>query len=305
MRMKTLTTQYNSFAEKTGRIGTLWLMLLALFLFSVASDVIYGTANDTTEAVKVLLLLLIGIIGFVVFRSLLGSEDVTKPSFNKPALKTKRVKKTPVKELADSQINNISEKSISKDALDAQDLSSDDFDKKTEQQNLIASEVKLEVQEIHKESDEQAVVSQHTPSNRLMSLREEMQAVASTERAAKQREFFLQEDGNDTKEYLGVNIIDIVKISERFATDIKVSEIQTLMQSHVHDEHIVAIWLLINKYKNADQELAHTLFNFYLENRNLVNNWDMIDLASRNILGAHIQKNKNDRQSWTIQIVSP
>lgn len=287
--MKNLASQYNLFAHKAGRVGTLWLMLLGLFLFSVVSDVAYGTANDTTEAIKVLLLVLIGIIGFLVFRSLLGVEKNSKPSFNKPALKVKRK----------TQTLNTHQELLTKEQLDKRDTQNgvptqESTFENDAPQELIKSNLDVVVDE---QSDESPVViTSQVISTRLADIRDEMRAVASTERATKQREFFLQEDKNDSKEYLGVNIIDIVKISERFAEDIRISEIQTLMQSDVHDEHIVAIWLLINKYKNADQELSHTLFNFYLENRGLVNNWDMIDLASRNILGAHIQKNTSETQ---------
>lgn len=286
--MKTLTKQYNLFAEKTGRMGFMLVALVALFIFSLLSDVVYGSSNEVSEAIKVLLLVLIGIIGFLAFSLLVGNKQGGTHSYNRPALKNK--KKT--------LITVPTQEVISREDIKITSTDKNDFEKIESiitPQLVVAPEQKTK-DEIPKVQDLDASTSS-VESSRLIELRQEMNSASSTERALKQQEFFQNEEESiQPKEYLGVNIIDIVKISERFAQDIRVGEIQTLLQSDVHDEHIIAIWILIHKYQHADTDLKHTLFNFYLENRDLVHNWDMIDLAARNIIGVHIQKSDHETQ---------
>jgi len=93
--------------------------------------------------------------------------------------------------------------------------------------------------------------------NTLVMVQEALALHANKERARKQRELAVMKEDSQSyskKEYLGVNISDIVTISEKYAEDILISEIEELMSSEIHDERIIAIWLLISKYKISDSE---------------------------------------------------
>ena len=58
---------------------------------------------------------------------------------------------------------------------------------------------------------------------------------------------------------------------------------------------------LIHGFSKREQEK----YNFYLENRGLVDNWDMVDLAARNIIGAHIAEFTTHKNISDTLIASP
>jgi len=138
-------------------------------------------------------------------------------------------------------------------------------------------------------------------------VREKLVEHKNKERAHKQHELAITKrdsESQNIKTYLGVNISDVVKISEKYAEEISVTEISELMNSDTHDERIIAIWLLINKYKISNTETKHAIYDFYVHNRNLVENWDMVDLAARNIVGAYLVDNPSEKSISDMFITS-
>lgn len=126
----------------------------------------------------------------------------------------------------------------------------------------------------------------------LPTLQQTLESKGSAERGVKQKEFFKGQEGEYEQGdvFLGVNIADIVKLAEQYHPHLSVDDVQTLMASNVHDERIVGIWLLINKYQASTNGEQIDLFNFYIDNRTYVRNWNTVDLAARNIVGKHLQK---------------
>ena len=48
---------------------------------------------------------------------------------------------------------------------------------------------------------------------------------------------------------------------------------------------MVALFILVEQYKKAGHDARQKMFNFYLANTALINNWDMVDLSAPNIVG--------------------
>ena len=112
------------------------------------------------------------------------------------------------------------------------------------------------------------------------------------ERGAKQKEFFSHQNNNDSRQYLGVNIAKIVQLSEEHHGSLSLQHVSRLLESDVHEHRIVGVWVLVQKYKHATDE-KRAIVDFYLNHRNRIDNWDMTDLAARNIIGAYVHEEQS------------
>jgi 3-methyladenine DNA glycosylase AlkD len=61
--------------------------------------------------------------------------------------------------------------------------------------------------------------------------------------------------------------------------------IRTLLRSRVHEERSIALMLLVDAFKYADEEGRRDIFEFYLAHTGFINNWDLVDSSAAQIVG--------------------
>ncbi len=89
--------------------------------------------------------------------------------------------------------------------------------------------------------------------------------------------------------FLGVTVPDQRKIAKKYK-DVNLKVIKELLSSKIHEERLTGLLILLEKYKKNKKEI----FEFYSKNIKYVNNWDLVDLTSHNIIGDYIlNKNKD------------
>jgi 3-methyladenine DNA glycosylase AlkD len=66
-------------------------------------------------------------------------------------------------------------------------------------------------------------------------------------------------------------------------------ELQRLLDSKIHEHRAAALEILVAQYKRGDEKLRKAIVAFYLKNTARINNWDLVDLSCRAILGAHLK----------------
>ncbi|MCK9425014.1 MAG: DNA alkylation repair protein [Ignavibacteriaceae bacterium] len=72
------------------------------------------------------------------------------------------------------------------------------------------------------------------------------------------------------------------------------NDLHILLRSKYHEERLIALLILVLKFKHADESVREKLFNFYLKNSDRINNWDLVDLSADKIVGAYlIDKDKS------------
>jgi len=87
--------------------------------------------------------------------------------------------------------------------------------------------------------------------------------------------------------FLGLVVPVERKIAKEFrGMDIK--DIQTLLDSKVHEKRMIALFILVDRYKKAKGEEREKIFEFYLKNTTNINNWDLVDLSAPNIVGDYL-----------------
>ncbi|MSS74190.1 DNA alkylation repair protein [Candidatus Pacearchaeota archaeon] len=85
--------------------------------------------------------------------------------------------------------------------------------------------------------------------------------------------------------FLGLTVPQSRIIAKQFK-EINLNELKIHLQSKIHEERLIALLILVEKYKKTkDKEIV----KFYLSHKEKINNWDLVDLTSHKILGDYIQ----------------
>jgi len=87
--------------------------------------------------------------------------------------------------------------------------------------------------------------------------------------------------------FLGIKVPVSRKIAKQFK-DLSFEEIQELLNSKIHEERLIALFILTEQYRKGNGEHKKVIYNFYLRNAKRVNNWDLVDLSAEKIIGAYL-----------------
>ncbi len=94
--------------------------------------------------------------------------------------------------------------------------------------------------------------------------------------------------------FIGVVVPDIRKIAKANKT-LSSDELTLLLNNEYHECRMCALFILIEKYKKANQEEKKQMVDFYLAHSHRINNWDLVDLSARDIVGEYLI-DKEDRK---------
>ncbi|AIC16713.1 DNA alkylation repair protein [Nitrososphaera viennensis] len=126
-------------------------------------------------------------------------------------------------------------------------------------------------------------------------LKGEMQALADQDKAKFLQRFFKTGPGQYGQGdiFMGIMVPASREVARKYAAaGISLADVKALLHSQIHEERLVALLILVQKYqKNPKEGIAQ----FYLENLAWVNNWDLVDLSAPAILGAFLLDKKEDR----------
>jgi 3-methyladenine DNA glycosylase AlkD len=92
--------------------------------------------------------------------------------------------------------------------------------------------------------------------------------------------------------FLGITVPQQRKVAKKYP-DLTLKQLQNLLSSKIHEHRLTALFVLISKYRKADEKDKKEIFNFYLQNTKNINNWDLVDSSAPYILGDYLlEKNK-------------
>jgi 3-methyladenine DNA glycosylase AlkD len=64
------------------------------------------------------------------------------------------------------------------------------------------------------------------------------------------------------------------------------ADIQRLLRSRFHEDRLLALLLLVQRFERGDETERHRVHALYLRNTRRINNWDLVDLSAPQIVGA-------------------
>ncbi|MBI2044418.1 DNA alkylation repair protein, partial [Candidatus Pacearchaeota archaeon] len=84
--------------------------------------------------------------------------------------------------------------------------------------------------------------------------------------------------------FLGIKVPKQREIAKKYL-GLNIKGIEMLLKSKVHEYRLTGLLILVEKFKKSDERSRGDIFNFYIKNTERVNNWDLVDLSSPNIVG--------------------
>jgi 3-methyladenine DNA glycosylase AlkD len=87
--------------------------------------------------------------------------------------------------------------------------------------------------------------------------------------------------------FLGIKVPVSRNIAKKFK-DLELEEIQELINSSIHEERLIALFILTEQYRKATEQKKRIIYDFYLKNIRRVNNWDLVDLSAERIMGDYL-----------------
>ena len=122
-----------------------------------------------------------------------------------------------------------------------------------------------------------------------------LQALSDAEKREIFPKFFKAGKGEygEGDRFLGVTVPNIRAIA-KLHKDISIEEIRELIQSEWHEVRLCALIIMVENSKKKDEALRKELFNLYLSQTKRINNWDLIDLSCRFIIGEYLLDKSRD-----------
>ena len=129
----------------------------------------------------------------------------------------------------------------------------------------------------------------------LIDLRKDLKKKANPAKAKLLQGFFKTKKGEygEGDVFLGI-MVPIQRELVKKYSDLKLNDIQKLLNSKVHEERLIGLLILVLQFKKSDGLKRQRISNFYLKNAKNINNWDLVDLTAPNIVGQFLlDKNKS------------
>ncbi len=124
-------------------------------------------------------------------------------------------------------------------------------------------------------------------SKQLETLRKTLRTLASTTRAESSKRFFKTGKGEyaEGDRFYGITVPEIRKLAK---TPLTLTDLIALLRSKIHEERLLALIALADRYKEADPKTKQNLHDLYIAHTKFVNNWDLVDTSAETLVGAHV-----------------
>jgi 3-methyladenine DNA glycosylase AlkD len=120
-------------------------------------------------------------------------------------------------------------------------------------------------------------------------VKRQINALGNADDAAVLQRFFKTGPGEygEGDVFVGVKIPPQRKLAKEHA-NLSLEEIDKLLSSKIHEHRSVALIILTNRTKRAGIEERKELYDFYLARTDRVNNWDLVDVSCRDVVGGYL-----------------
>ncbi|KUL25723.1 DNA alkylation repair protein [Chlorobium limicola] len=121
-------------------------------------------------------------------------------------------------------------------------------------------------------------------------IRSRLEELADPERAEILRRFFKTGPGEygEGDMFRGISVPLLRKLCRDFSRA-GVDEAVGLLASGWHEDRLLGLLLFIDRYKKSDEAHRTLIYKHYCAHTDRINNWDLVDLSSPQIVGCHLQ----------------
>ncbi len=134
-----------------------------------------------------------------------------------------------------------------------------------------------------------------TAHNAYTLITRELTQLRDPHKAAFLKRFFKTGRGDyaEGDKFLGITVPD-QRVVARAYRHLDRSSLDRLLQHPIHEYRLTALVILVYQFRHGDETTKTDIFNYYLSRTAHINNWDLVDLSARDIVGeyVHIHPNK-------------
>jgi 3-methyladenine DNA glycosylase AlkD len=118
----------------------------------------------------------------------------------------------------------------------------------------------------------------------------EMKVLANPVRAAHSQKFFRTGPGQygAGDRFLGIRVPQVREVATRYR-DLDLEKVHEMLCNPLHEIRLLALIILVMQFKKADQARQKAIYDLYMQNRQCINNWDLVDLSAPTIVGGWLQ----------------
>ncbi len=87
--------------------------------------------------------------------------------------------------------------------------------------------------------------------------------------------------------FIGIKVPTLRTVSREFRS-LHLEEIETLLNSPIHEERHLALMILVLQVAKCDDAYRRNVFDFYMRNTKLINNWDLVDCSAPQVVGGYL-----------------
>jgi len=93
--------------------------------------------------------------------------------------------------------------------------------------------------------------------------------------------------------FLGVTVPVLRTLAKQFQ-EIELKSAVELLRSPIHEERLLALLVLVLQYRKSDIDNKNRIYRIYLKNTKYINNWDLVDVTAKHIIGDFLKDKDKD-----------
>jgi 3-methyladenine DNA glycosylase AlkD len=123
----------------------------------------------------------------------------------------------------------------------------------------------------------------------LKDLENDLKKLANPVKAGILQRFFKTGPGDygEGDVFLGIVVPAQRKLVKTY-NHLNLSDLEKLIASPYHEARLTALFILVEKFRQAGEIEKEKIYNFYFKNKKYINNWDLVDLSADKIVGAYL-----------------
>ncbi len=126
---------------------------------------------------------------------------------------------------------------------------------------------------------------------------ERLEALRSDEELKKIQRYFKTGEGDygEGDIFIGVRMGQVFALAKEFV-DMPISEIETLLESPIHEARAGAVSILDKqaRRKKTTEAQRKAIFDLYMRRHDRINNWDLVDLGALYAIGSYLYDKPRD-----------
>lgn len=87
--------------------------------------------------------------------------------------------------------------------------------------------------------------------------------------------------------FVGLTVPQSRQLAKKYQ-ELPLPDIETLLTSTIHEERLIALFLLIKKFQAGDEGVRKQIYDVYLSHTKYINNWDLVDSSAAYIVGEYL-----------------